>query len=72
MSSARGANGPTKAATQSQSLGDLARSRAIAPPSGIEAIETITTSHVITPLRPLSPVRDHNTESDTDAGLSKK
>jgi len=43
-----------RAAIQSQTLGDLARSRAIAPASGIEPIETMTKSHDITDITPPS------------------
>ena len=43
--SASGASGPTATAIQSQVLDGRLRSRAIAPASGIEAIETMTNNH---------------------------
>ncbi|WP_194467356.1 hypothetical protein [Bradyrhizobium sp. CCBAU 53340] len=44
ISSARGARGPTATAIQNHVRGDLLRSRAIAPASGIDPIEMMTKS----------------------------
>jgi hypothetical protein len=66
--SASGANGPTKTAVQSQALDDLRRSLAIAPASGIDAIDTIEISHHIL----ASPDPNHSTERMPRLFLPKK